>query len=815
MDIFEYIDRVKANFDKKPEPRYNMKKYFMGGLATPKRGLVDEPGSYAGELPKSLSDLTEVFGNRIRLKSIGENAGKIALTTSDATAGYGTKYYDNNEAGIKKLRKIAENAIARNNPRTSEKALKNIKEFEERTGLKHKDFSVSSQIKIEKGKKNVGKNILLKQFEESKEGQKIIKDFEEKTGKKYEDQVDSTRRKILKKTYTFKANIPFDDPTRFKEIKDFINNTKKTFGYLPTRAEINNHFVETKGTRYENQIDYYVNKTKIKLPKGQGAGAVINLENRIKKLLKNKTITNILDEGRFPTNSVIKNILKVDPTTAGDTAFDLAKTLSGEREIRFFKAPTKYKKIAQKYVTENVGNVYDPKRRFRKERGYYERGFSKLLNLPKNIGSIRQDIINKLKKIIPEMKNLSVDEIGSITSSMRTGSGPYAIFGQVIDKDFNTAKGSLIDAKKGILENKLINLAKNNPERLRLQKNYNERVDQFEFNANKNNPIKKVKGLKLSFKPPSKTVKNKKVYNQYKDLFDAHYEKYGYSFEVPADRDSIVDISKKLDNKAFQNTVKNRFKTLIGKGGKFGALVGAGTLAGTGFALADQPNVQEAAESFPTKTAAGAGLAAATVGTKTGRNILGKTFKGLDKGVLRPLTALEAPSLAVPQSAYYVGDLIGDVKRGEQTDVKGMDITLPTSLSYAAASKNIGLDLFADNAGKIKKALRSVVPFNPTLQNIARLSKGSVFATPIIETAIQIYNAKKRLEDSKKKSSVFEERIPTLLGDAPKSYYDEIMSELPEVDRMGASSGGIASGPPPEKGPQSQGLAYLMKNGKR
>jgi len=50
MDIFEYIDRVKANFDKKPEPRYNMKKYFMGGsVTTPKRGLVDEPGSYAGK----------------------------------------------------------------------------------------------------------------------------------------------------------------------------------------------------------------------------------------------------------------------------------------------------------------------------------------------------------------------------------------------------------------------------------------------------------------------------------------------------------------------------------------------------------------------------------------------------------------------------------------------------------------------------------------------------------------------------------------------------------------------------------------------
>ena len=40
---------------------------------------------------------------------------------------------------------------------------------------------------------------------------------------------------------------------------------------------------------------------------------------------------------------------------------------------------------------------------------------------------------------------------------------------------------------------------------------------------------------------------------------------------------------------------------------------------------------------------------------------------------------------------------------------------------------------------------------------------------------------------------------------------------LPEVGvgEFQASSGGIASGPPPEKGPQSQGLAYLMKNGKR
>jgi len=50
MDILTYIDRVKANYSKQPEPVYNTKKYFMGGsVTTPKRGLVDEPGSYAGD----------------------------------------------------------------------------------------------------------------------------------------------------------------------------------------------------------------------------------------------------------------------------------------------------------------------------------------------------------------------------------------------------------------------------------------------------------------------------------------------------------------------------------------------------------------------------------------------------------------------------------------------------------------------------------------------------------------------------------------------------------------------------------------------
>ena len=99
----EVKKRKLENFEK-AKPALENPKEVKEMIDKPKRGLVDEPGSYSGELPENLSDLTEAFGNKIRLNVQGKNAGKIALTTGDGK----TKYYNNNEAGIKKLRKIAE-----------------------------------------------------------------------------------------------------------------------------------------------------------------------------------------------------------------------------------------------------------------------------------------------------------------------------------------------------------------------------------------------------------------------------------------------------------------------------------------------------------------------------------------------------------------------------------------------------------------------------------------------------------------------------------------------------------------------------------
>ena len=83
MDILTFIDKVNQNFDKQPEPRYNTKKYFMGGsVTTPKRGLVDEPGSYAGDKPQgyiNLTELGEIVGLPERIATHPKTGKKRAL----------------------------------------------------------------------------------------------------------------------------------------------------------------------------------------------------------------------------------------------------------------------------------------------------------------------------------------------------------------------------------------------------------------------------------------------------------------------------------------------------------------------------------------------------------------------------------------------------------------------------------------------------------------------------------------------------------------------------------------------------------------
>jgi len=412
-----------------------------------------------------------------------------------------------------------------------------------------------------------------------------------------------------------------DDPARLKKIDDYVKEFEKDYGVKPTAKNIRETLKEQ-----QRVIPFYEKKYG-ELPKGK-TNKITNVQKDVVKILKDPKIIAKLEEGKFPTITDVTRITKLDPVLAETRLVDFADRL---------KDNSKYKMLADKYLDKPGVSTKDEifgGKKGKRARVILENRFTKLMELDQKLPTLRTKILKKIQNIIPELKGiLSVDEIAGITSSMRRGSGPYAIFGQILDKDFNTIKGRGIDKDKGILEKQLVKLDKNDPKRVELQKRYNTAVTEFENKANVDNPAKKVKGLKVSYEPPSKTIKNKKIYNQYKDLFDTHYKKYGYSFEVPADRDSLVDISKKLDNKSFQGIVKKRFKNLIGKGGKVGALVGLGTLAGTGFALADESLAADGKSLLPE---AAAGTAAAGTAFKY-RKPITKVAKKVIPKILAPL----------------------------------------------------------------------------------------------------------------------------------------------------------------------------------
>ena len=574
--------------------------------------------------------------------------------------------------------------------------------------------------------------------------------------------------KNFKRKVTMKPGaIPSDDPERLKKIDDFVKEFEKDFGRKPTPSLV----AKTLGEQVR-VIPFYEKKYgKLPTVKESGGIRISNVERDVVKILKDPKIIEKLEAGKFPSISDISRITKLDPTLSETRLVDLAEKL---------RENPKYKKLADDYLAQPGTPGDFGGRKTKRSRTILENRFQKLMGLDQKLPSLRANIIRKIQNFIPELKGLlAVDEIAGLTTSMRRGSGPYAIFGQVIGNDFNTSvKGTTIDKAKGFLEKELVNLKPDDPKRIDLQKKYNEAVTNFENKANVDNPAKKVRGLKLSFKPPSETIKNKKIYNQYKDLFDAHYKTYGYSFEVPADRDSLVDISKKLDNKSFQGIIKNRFKNLINKGGKIGAGVGLATLAGTGFALADTPDT-EVKSILP--TAAAGAAAAGTVGTKPGRKLLGKAFRTFGTPLAGSLLAADQVKRNI-QSGENVADAVLD-------PLVGLELSFP--------------GLFKENVSKITS--------NPTLQKILKVGKfGRVF-TPIgagiTAAGLGIDAAKFTRDRIRELQAMTPEQRQELRSEGARQAFDPFMAAGGGI----AKEAGDSSGPPPESGPNSQGLPGLLK----
>jgi hypothetical protein len=247
--------------------------------------------------------------------------------------------------------------------------------------------------------------------------------------------------------------------------------------------------------------------------------------------------------------------------------------------------------------------------------------------------------------------------------------------------------------------------------------------------------------------------------------------------------DTTANAASKIKNAPLPPKIKNVLLGVIGLGG--------GSLVGDLFrpVQADEPGAKEATSVLP--TAAGAGAGAAAVGTKTGRNILGRTISGAFG----------------PTGLFLLGAGTG-----------GYDLTNPLGRATLAAEAAFAPDFVRGTIGATKGMK------NRALQKVAQRALNLTLSVP---QALRVARIASPLG------------IAALGGEALYGYGKFVKSELDRIKEMtpeereqynaaeqeqmgiAAAGGGLLkqagdrSGKPPEAGPTPQGLAFLKNNVKK
>jgi hypothetical protein len=165
----------------------------------------------------------------------------------------------------------------------------------------------------------------------------------------------------------------------------------------------------------------------------------------------------------------------------------------------------------------------------------------------------------------------NIDEVAGATSSVRRGTTPYGIFGQIIQQDINKKDKASFDGNKSKKEKALqdeIRNAKNKGVNIKTDKNvklalddFNKLVSDYEQKINKNIPKGdlKVRLFKASLDSPETTIKNFDNFSSnYKNVFLNNYKNRGYSFNVPKDIKTIPQIAQDVQSPKVMKKIAER-----------------------------------------------------------------------------------------------------------------------------------------------------------------------------------------------------------------------------------------------------------------
>jgi hypothetical protein len=158
----------------------------------------------------------------------------------------------------------------------------------------------------------------------------------------------------------------------------------------------------------------------------------------------------------------------------------------------------------------------------------------------------------------------------------------------------------------------------------------------------------------------------------------------------------------------------------------------------------------------------------------------------------------------------------------------------PASLMFSAPftqASNVPSGVYKQPKGIMQKISRSAnrlfLPRNIAPRVIQGLSRASTFGFPVFKAGEELFKTRGRIRDFERRMTPMERNNPenfqmTAAGKAPKELVRQFMRELPQdaFEYTGAAGGGLLkqagdrSGKPPEAGPTPQGLDFLMKRGR-
>ena len=590
-----------------PDPATNIKELATGGVATPKRGLVDGPGSYAGE------GLTVTEVNKYRKQGLTSNEIIKKLSESLDRNVNLTEYEKFLTANKSKLVPVISQKLTKEQIKAYDKATQKItkgkfKKFSDLDPKKNRELKV--QVAAE-GRRR------LKGVPEGMGGPGVFKDVIE------------------------------GEKTLSKSIRDILDASDKSLTLPDVRKEL-----ESKNISFnKNNLEGTVQRLK-KTKAYKNKIASVPTADVVKKL------RNVAFEKRKPFIQSIRDAFMADPDAAPEEIaeamygtknfrnatraqkLDYLKEMSRnvEQFVEVYGNPKTFKPITKdlKAIPVNkLGDILDNIARNTSAFGYGQTSVTKLqFQIADAARNFPPRTTMRLRESL-QKKNFEVDEVVGRAATFERAPG-YIEATQVIPKKINQLKGQRLDNRfSKVFGEALEGNFKNVDEYNTFAKNFakQNKIDVPIIKIGEDLQPEKFVSNFTDFSPEAQKnikqiAKDKGVVIQTKSkpllsLINPKSKELKTLLASIKPTDTQPTILSKIKKAPLPSKVKN---VLLATVGGYGAMTGADFLTSPVSANEAQASEVATPSGSMLPAAAATGTGAATLGTKTGRKILGKAF---------------------------------------------------------------------------------------------------------------------------------------------------------------------------------------------